>query len=479
MTQRSDVVRIAGGVLACVAVLAFATSRAETPTPAAWNAEGASRLPLAHPQRFGAVCDGIADDSAAFQQAINYALLNGLELTWPAPSVPGGCRITTGLVVAPPSGQAFGTFHIHAAPLLGANVHLDCQVADGAACLRIANAKQSRIDGLVVKIGAGTGKRAIHVGDPNAAQSTSQLVLRDVKIQMAGTGHIGVLLGGTSSGNQDVASVFLENLYCDGTVTTQGHTCVAWGGANVTDNKIANSSFSNLKYFVTNNRNISGPGGGGSMAVVNTGGSAVEKLLYYEASLGEFTWIGGPRIEHAQALLWGDGGAGDTGSTILFQGLHCAQCDDDGDGILFKTTGCQALVLDGLRIGLTNAGTRLGAAAITGDCATGAIASVTLRGGEWAVSTDPWTLAGGGAYVVTVAGVKQMSASETSTGMLTSRLPEGLATDAPSTCAADRNGERYYDLSLRETCVCNSAHTLGARWCQVDGGGCTSNASCG
>lgn len=54
-----------------------------------------------------------------------------------------------------------------------------------------------------------------------------------------------------------------------------------------------------------------------------------------------------------------------------------------------------------------------------------------------------------------------------------------LRTDSPATCAADRDGERYWDASLNEACVCNSVHGSGARWCQVDGGGCTSSASCG
>ena len=53
------------------------------------------------------------------------------------------------------------------------------------------------------------------------------------------------------------------------------------------------------------------------------------------------------------------------------------------------------------------------------------------------------------------------------------------ATDTPNTCAADRNGDQYYDISLFERCICNSSHGSGARWCQVDGGGCTSDVSCG
>lgn len=54
-----------------------------------------------------------------------------------------------------------------------------------------------------------------------------------------------------------------------------------------------------------------------------------------------------------------------------------------------------------------------------------------------------------------------------------------LITDSPATCAADLTGQRYFDQSLVEVCVCNSAHTSGARWCQEDGGGCTSSTSCG
>ena len=56
----------------------------------------------------------------------------------------------------------------------------------------------------------------------------------------------------------------------------------------------------------------------------------------------------------------------------------------------------------------------------------------------------------------------------------------GLAiTDTPSTCSATTNGEQYWDKSLFEACVCNSSHGSGARWCQRDGGGCTSDTSCG
>jgi hypothetical protein len=74
-----------------------------------------------------------------------------------------------------------------------------------------------------------------------------------------------------------------------------------------------------------------------------------------------------------------------------------------------------------------------------------------------------------------------------------------ILTDAPATCAADTNGLLYSDLSIYNTdapkppfgggafsgtlrpatCVCNASHGSGARWCQVDGDGCTSNASCG
>jgi len=56
----------------------------------------------------------------------------------------------------------------------------------------------------------------------------------------------------------------------------------------------------------------------------------------------------------------------------------------------------------------------------------------------------------------------------------------GLAiTDTPPTCSATTNGEMYWDKSLFEACVCNSSHGSGARWCQIDDGGCTSNSSCG
>jgi Pectate lyase superfamily protein len=46
--------------------------------------------------------------------------------------------------------------------------------------------------------------------------------------------------------------------------------------------------------------------------------------------------------------------------------------------------------------------------------------------------------------------------------------------DAPATCDAAGTGRQYFDISLFEPCVCN-----GTNWCQVDGGGCTSSTSCG
>jgi hypothetical protein len=46
--------------------------------------------------------------------------------------------------------------------------------------------------------------------------------------------------------------------------------------------------------------------------------------------------------------------------------------------------------------------------------------------------------------------------------------------DAPATCDVAGTGRQYFDISLFEPCVCN-----GTNWCQVDGGGCTSSTSCG
>ena len=64
-------------------------------------------------------------------------------------------------------------------------------------------------------------------------------------------------------------------------------------------------------------------------------------------------------------------------------------------------------------------------------------------------------------------------------GTVTATVNGVPLTDAPNTCAADRNGDEYWDASLDERCDCNSSHSSGVRWCQTDGGGCTSDTSCG
>ena len=44
---------------------------------------------------FGAVCDGIADDTAAVQAAINYCAANN----WPTLLITGKCKITSSLII--------------------------------------------------------------------------------------------------------------------------------------------------------------------------------------------------------------------------------------------------------------------------------------------------------------------------------------------------------------------------------------------
>ena len=68
-----------------------------------WNGGAASEVPVSidtlllssvNVKRFGAVCDGVADDTAAVQAAIDYC---ATFADWPALEVPGPCRLTASL----------------------------------------------------------------------------------------------------------------------------------------------------------------------------------------------------------------------------------------------------------------------------------------------------------------------------------------------------------------------------------------------
>lgn len=166
--------------------------------------------------------------------------------------------------------------------------------------------------------------------------------------------------------------------------------------------------------------NVAGAGaatsqGGDSLFIYGCGTGYLDTVFEFKTA-GAYTVSGG-RHEHGGRLLdVPNGGNSDSALAVHMSGLRVDQFDP-ADGVLVYLGSAVSLVLDGCSI--RNA-TQYGADMVTASCAAGAAGSILLRGGVIRCA-DTFTTTSGGSWSVSVSGVTQLSAQDTSTGPITDR----------------------------------------------------------
>lgn len=364
---------------------------------------------------YGAVGDGLADDTGAFQAACDAAVRARGALLIPPPRSSWCLRDT--ILIRPATGTQA---HLD---ILGYGDHAQILWTGGSdkAVFRSRGWKRSTIDG--VKIRVTGGQAGVTAWDIDAGAidgidytTSGQLDFRRCDVFLTGTGSTGWRLG-HSSASADMSFLTWRNCSVTGSPTAKGIGWVTEGRNNLQLQWYDCSGAFLARCFT----NVSTPGavstqGGNSLFFYGCGGSYND--VDYELKTGGAYLITGGRWEEGrQFLSIPNGGGSNIASAVTVQGLVIAGYTPPG-GRLVDAGSAAHLAVEGCHIRLTSPPTpsmfRL-------SCGAAGYGVLALRN---SVVTDaPATLhsVGTGNWRVSYSGVSAMNALGQSLAPLTDR----------------------------------------------------------
>lgn len=284
---------------------------------------------------FGAVGNGIHDDTAAWQAAINAAIAAGNGTVFiPAPSV--AWVLSSTLNIAPISGNLVQISFKSAAPW-------PCIVWKGGSNTSIFKSygwKISSIENMVVEIPASLGVSNVVVWDVDTTNasypSTGRLVFTRCEV-IFGTGNTNCVawrLG--HSGTEDASFMTWIDCIVTGNVTGNGHIAWVSENQNVLVNTWITCGASNVAKFWTNSPTSGSAGGEGGDTATFIGCGGSDNNLEFEFKYpGNFAIYGGRWEVGAQFL---SAGFSSVPTNILISGVSINGYTPPS-GILFDCEG--------------------------------------------------------------------------------------------------------------------------------------------
>ena len=296
---------------------------------------------------YGATGNGVADDTTAFQLAINAAIAKNAKLIIPPPLTSSGFyKITSTLIVKHPTNaecymdlEAIGGIPRSQIRYLGAN---------GTPCFQIIGLRFSIWSGLKIQMGNNIDLIAIDLDTNSLSFSTSYITFNNCHIALGtGTGQQGWRLGHISGGGADISCLEWNNCSVFGANPVVS-THIGWHieGSNTLQNVWFNCFGSTLGILYSN-KSGAGATNSGNGAAYFYGLGTSQNLLEFQIANSQSYVVSGGRFESGKRVLTVENS--NVSPSIVFQGTEINDYHPV-DGVLFLLDMPCSLKLDGVNI---------------------------------------------------------------------------------------------------------------------------------
>ncbi|MFD0791986.1 hypothetical protein ACFQZX_00075 [Mucilaginibacter litoreus] len=298
------------------------------------------------PEAYGAVGDGIADDTKALQQMFTDAIKNKFKIVIPSKTY----KISKTINIVPPVNKSEFRLDVEAN---GENTLI--YSGSTGPCLRIVGMRFSVWKGLKIKLLASPGIAGIDLDTDNTAHSTSNINFTGCHISLGkGVNQRGWRLGVISGGGADISVINWNNcsVYGNYGKVITGQTGWHNQGPNCLNN-ILNTCFgAYLDKFFSNTSTETNKTGNGAFYFYGLGTS--HNNLEFEISNAQTYVISGGRFELGKHVLHVTNS--NISPSIIFRGIEISNYDpseksDLNNGCLFYLDMPCYLKLDGCNIG--------------------------------------------------------------------------------------------------------------------------------
>lgn len=347
---------------------------------------------------YGAVGNGTADDTSAFQAAITAACAASGTVLIPRPSA--NYKITSTLVITPPSGSQVFMNIIGESPL-----YYSIAYSGTGPCFQSTGWKRSTIQNVRIRLAdSTTGAQGWDIDGDASHFSTSHLTFINCDVTGATpTNPIGFILGNRSSGVTGVDISFIDWINCDvGFDSVNGGVGWASVGTNSLVHRWFGCSTSFCSAGWTNSANSKS--GNAGMWLYGIGGGFNDVDLRFTASEGSFGLWGG-RFEHGKRLLDLAGSGGRQSKLVTIDNIIVGAYAP-ADNIVFNAA-CAAHITVQNSFFYPTTSTNFTAAFVTVTTGSSGYGSVAFRDCHLAAN-DPFVTVSAGNWKVTVDGCSKM-----------------------------------------------------------------------
>ncbi|UKT64907.1 hypothetical protein [Pedobacter mucosus] len=247
-------------------------------------------------KKYGAVGDGLHDDTQAFQNAINDCIAANGKLIIPPTALYKHYRITKTLLVFPNVRKELQM------DLECLGVPRDCIRyfgPKGTACFRVVGLRCSKWTGLKIKLGDTEGLVGVDLDCDNGVGSLSYVSFENCHIVLGkGVNQKGWKIGEVSSSGGDISNLQWSNCTVYGSNSPAIPSQFAWHikGGNTLNNSLINCFTARVGVFYNNQ-----DGGNGSVSFIGCGGS--NNLKEFKISNSQNYSIIGGRWESGKTFL--------------------------------------------------------------------------------------------------------------------------------------------------------------------------------